>query len=102
VAGVLSGVITIISEITQSKKQLRKIDKQGVFLLFGYGKYHIVALIATMELPVLFKKLDEFSKDFENRFSKDLKTFQGNVSRFVPTKNLIKKYFKQKDEEVPD
>lgn len=102
VSGVLSGIITIISEITQSKKQLRKIDKEGVFLLFGYGRYHIVALIATMELPVLFKKLDEFSRDFENRFSKDLKTFQGNVSRFVPTKNLIKKYFKQKDEEVPD
>jgi len=96
VSGVLSGIITIISEITQSKKQLRKIDKQGVFLLFGYGKYHIVALVATMELPVLFKKIDEFSRDFENKFSKDLKTFQGNVSRFVPTKNLIKKYFKQK------
>ncbi|GAI01775.1 unnamed protein product, partial [marine sediment metagenome] len=70
--------------------------KQGVFLLFGYGKYHIVALVATMELPVLFKKIDEFSRDFENKFSKELKTFQGNVSRFVPTKNLIKKYFKQK------
>ena len=55
-----------------------------------------------MELPVLFKKIDEFSRDFENKFSNDLKTFQGNVARFFSTKNLIKKYFKQKDEEVPD
>jgi MFS family permease len=102
VSGVLSGVITIISEITQSKKQLRKIDKGGVFLLFGYGRYHIVALIATMELPVLFKKLDEFSREFENKFSKDLKGFQGNVNRFVPTKYLIKKYFSQKHVEVVD
>ncbi|MFX1346412.1 MAG: hypothetical protein ACFFAI_15045 [Promethearchaeota archaeon] len=99
VSGVLSGVITIISEITHSKKQLRKIDKEGVFLLFGYGRFHIVALIATMELPVLFKKLDEFSREFENKFSKDLKGFTGNVAHFFPTKSLIKKYFKQKEEE---
>jgi len=102
VSGVLSGVITIISEITHSKKQLRKIDKQGIFLLFGYGKYHIVALIATMELPVLFKKIDEFSRDFEHKFSKDLKTFKGNVNCFVPTKYLIKKYFSQKFVEFTD
>lgn len=96
VSGALSGVITIISEITQSKKQLRKIDKEGGFLLFGYGKYHVVALIASMELPVLFKKIDEFSREFENIFLKELRTFQGNVNRFVPTKYLIKKYFSQK------
>jgi len=93
VSGALTGIITIISEITHSKKQLRKIDKEGGFLLFGYGKYHIVALIATMELPVLFKKIDEFSREFENIFLKELRTFQGNVTRFVPTKYLIKKYF---------
>jgi hypothetical protein len=96
VSGALTGIITIISEITHSKKQLRKIDKEGGFLLFGYGKYHVVALIASMELPVLFKKIDEFSREFENIFLKELRTFQGNVNRFVPTKYLIKKYFSQK------
>jgi MFS family permease len=96
VSGALTGIITIINEITQSKKQLRKIDKEGGFLLFGYGKYHVVALIATMELPVLFKKIDEFSREFENIFMKELKSFQGNVHRFIPTKYLIKKYFSQK------
>ncbi|MBY8985437.1 MAG: hypothetical protein KGD65_10235 [Candidatus Lokiarchaeota archaeon] len=96
ISGALSGVITIISEITQSKKQLRKIDKEGGFLLFGYGKYHVVALIASMELPVLFKKIDEFSREFENIFLKELRAFQGNVNHFVPTKYLIKKYFSQK------
>ncbi|MFX1278471.1 MAG: hypothetical protein ACFFA3_03590 [Promethearchaeota archaeon] len=102
VSGVLSGVLTIISEITRSKKELRKIDKEGVFLLFGYGKYHIVALIATMELPVLFKKLDEFSREFENNFSKELKSFQGNVSHFTQAKYLIKKYFSERYSDVAD
>lgn len=99
ISGALSGILTIISEITHSKKQLRKIDKEGVNLLFTYGKYHITTLISVMELPVLFKKLDEFSKEFEHKFTKELKNFQGNVNRFISTKQIIKKYFRQKDKE---
>ncbi|MEE9379465.1 MAG: hypothetical protein V3V33_15675 [Candidatus Lokiarchaeia archaeon] len=96
VSGVLSGVISIISEITRSKKQLRKIDKEGANLIFTYGKYHITTLIASMELPVLFKKLDEFSREFEHTFDQDLKNFVGNVKTFDQTKFLIEKYFSQK------
>lgn len=96
VSSVLSGIISIISEITRSKRQLRQIQKEEVNLLFTYGKYHIVALMTSMELPVLFKKLDEFSREFERDFSKELKNFQGNVSEFDPTKFLVVKYFYQK------
>ncbi len=102
ISGVLSGVISIISEITHSKKQLRQIQKEEATLLFTYGKYHIIALIVSMELPVLFKKLDEFSREFEQKFSKDLKTFKGNVQRFEPTKFLVVKYFSQKYGEVAE
>ncbi len=96
ISGALTGVVAIISEITQSKKQLRKIDKEGYHLLFSFGKYHVVCLISTMDLPVLLKKLDEFSKDFEIKFGKELKNFVGNVSPFDSTKYLIDKYFNQK------
>jgi len=96
ISGALTGVVAIISEITQSKQQLRKIDKEGYHLLFSFGKYHIACLISNMDLPVLLKKLDEFSKDFEIKFGKDLKNFVGNVSPFDSTKYLIDKYFNQK------
>lgn len=96
VSGALSGIITIISEITHSKRQLRQIQKEEASLLFTYGKYHIVALITSMELPVLFKKIDEFSREFEQKFTKDLKNFQGNVQHFQPARFLILKYFSQK------
>lgn len=96
ISGALSGIITIISEITQSKQKLRKIDKEGNYLLFSYGKFHTAALITSMDLPVLFKKLDDFSREFEHEFSKELKSFQGNVRNFLQTKLLVKKYFKQK------
>ncbi|MFW9999099.1 MAG: hypothetical protein ACFE9Q_07010 [Candidatus Hodarchaeota archaeon] len=96
VSGALSGVITIISEITRSKKYIKKIDKEGNHLFFAFGKYHIAALIATTDLPVLFKKLDNFSQEFEHTFSKDLKKFQGNIQKFASTKYIIRKYFSQK------
>ncbi len=96
ISGALSGIITIISEITQSKKYIKKIDKEGNHLFFAFGKYHIAALIATTDLPVLFKKLDNFSQEFEQTFSKDLKNFQGNIQKFASTKYIIKKYFSQK------
>ncbi len=96
ISGALSGIITIISEITRSKKQLRQIQKEEATLLFTYGKFHIVALITSMELPVLFKKIDDFSREFEQKFSKELKNFQGNVQHFQPARFLIIKYFSQK------
>ena len=96
ISSVLSGIISIISEITRSKRQLRQIQKEEVNLLFTYGKYHIVALMTSMELPVLFKKLDEFSREFEHKYTKELKHFHGNVAQFNPTKFLVVKYFNQK------
>lgn len=99
IAGAFSGVITIISEITHTKRQIRQIQKEEATLIFTYGKFHIVALIASMDLPVLFKKIDEFSRDFEDKFSKELKNFKGNVSHFEPTKFLIIKYFSPKYDE---
>ncbi|MFW9874394.1 MAG: hypothetical protein ACFFG0_14910 [Candidatus Thorarchaeota archaeon] len=96
VSGTLSGIIAIITEITKSKKHLRKIDKENNYFYFSYGKHHIATLISTMELPVLLKKLDAFSGEFEQLFIEDLKNFGGNVSCFGPTKHIVKKYFKQK------
>ncbi len=96
ISGALSGIITIISEITRSKKHIKKIDKEGNHLFFAFGKYHIAALITTTDLPVLFKKLDNFSQEFGQIFSKDLKRFQGNVQKFASTKYIIRKYFSQK------
>ncbi len=86
----------MISEITKSKKHLRKIEKEGINLFFSYGKYHIAALISSMDLPILLKKLDDFSKEFEQKFEKELKNFKGYINPFKPTNDLVKKYFAQK------
>ncbi|MFX0025219.1 MAG: hypothetical protein ACFE8M_02300 [Candidatus Hermodarchaeota archaeon] len=96
VSSALTGVLSILSEITRSKKKLRRIEKDDDFLYFSYGKNHIATLISSMDLPVLTRKLDNFSKDFEDKFYEELKDFVGNMTPFESTKYLIKKNFTQK------
>lgn len=100
VSGAFTGIITILSEITKSSKHIKKIDKEGNHIYFAFGKYHIAALITTMDLPVLFKKLLAFSRAFEQNFSEETKNFKGNVRKFSSAKFLIKKYFSQKYAEL--
>ena len=93
IAGGFSGILSLISEITNERKNLRIIDKQGVKIYFSYGKSIIVALIATKSLPILFKKLDLFTKAFEKKFEKELALFRGKINPFRDASQLILKYF---------
>ncbi len=96
VTGGLTGILTLISEITnEKKKNLRIIDKAGIKIYFSYGKSVIVALISTKYLPVLFKKLEIFTKEFERQFYKELSNFKGKINPFFnKTDILITRYFK--------
>ena len=96
ITGGLTGILTLISEITNERKRnLRIIDKQRVKIYFSYGKNIIVSLISTKFLPVLFKKLEIFTKTFEREFEVDLLNFRGKINIFLDkTDKLVAKYFK--------
>lgn len=95
ITGGLTGVLHIVSEITNEKKNLRIIDKGTVKIFFSYGKYVNSALISTKFLPVLFKKLDMFTKAFEKQFERELVNFTGKIDPFLNnTDSLIMKYFR--------
>ncbi|MHA1272071.1 MAG: hypothetical protein ACTSQS_01415 [Promethearchaeota archaeon] len=95
ITGGLTGILTLISEITNEKKNLRIIDKERVKIYFSYGKNIIVALISTKYLPILFKKLEQFTKAFEKEFEAELNTFTGKINVFQErTEALVEKYFK--------
>lgn len=96
ISGALSGILTIVSEITKSKKQLRKIVKEGKYVYFSHGKNHVVSLISSMDLPILLKKLDKFSKEFEEKFDENINDFGVNMSVFKDGEFLVEKYFKEK------
>jgi len=95
ITGGLTGIMTLISEITNEKKNLRIIDKDRVKIYFSYGRSVIVALITTKFLPVLFKKMERFTKSFEKRFEDDLLHFRGKINVFLEkTDPLVIRYFK--------
>lgn len=95
VSGGLSGIVSLISEITESKKHLRVVDHEDKKLIFHYGKYAIFCLISTQYLNILVSKLKEFAMDFESTFSAALKNFKGGVSVFDDTGYIVTKHFKQ-------
>lgn len=95
ITGGLTGVLTLISEITNEKKNLRIIDKDKIKIYFSYGRNVIVALISTRYLPILFKKLDIFTKAFEKQFEDELENFTGKINTFLNgTERLVNRYFK--------
>lgn len=96
ISGALTGIVTILSEITRSSKHIKKIDKEGNHLFFAFGKYHIAALITTTDLPILYKKLDAFSRSFEQHFLEEVKNFKGNVQVFSSARYMVDRYFSQK------
>ncbi len=94
ITGGLTGVLELLTEITNEHKHLRIIDKEGIKIYFAYGKYVICALLSTKFLPILFKKLDMFTKDFENTFEQELLNFRGNTYPFLNgSEKLLLKYF---------
>jgi MFS family permease len=94
ITGGFTGIIGLISEITDQYKNLNIIDKEGVKIYFSYGKSVISALISTKDLPVLSKKLDIFTKSFEQQFAYELAHFTGKINPFSDAKKLIYRYFK--------
>ncbi len=94
ITGGFTGILALISEITNEKRNLNIIDKEGVKIYFSYGKSVIAALISTKYLPVLSKKLDIFTRSFEKRFDYELAHFTGKINPFHDAKKLIYRYFK--------
>jgi MFS family permease len=93
IAGGFAGILSLISEITNESKNLNIIDKEGVKIYFSYGKSVITALISTKYLPVLFKKLDIFTRSFEKQFEYELAHFTGKINPFAAANKLIDRYF---------
>ena len=94
ITGGFSGILSLISEITNEEKHLRIIDKEGVKIYFAYGKYVIIALVSTKNLPILSKKLELFVKAFEKKYEQELILFKGKINPFEDATELITKYFK--------
>ncbi|MFX0103109.1 MAG: hypothetical protein ACFFCS_26325, partial [Candidatus Hodarchaeota archaeon] len=93
VSGGLTGVITIVSEMTKSDKKLNTIQQEGRNVLLAYGDYCTVALIADEDLEILHDKIRRLRIEIESLFMDVLPGWDGDLGVFKPIKVLVDKTF---------
>jgi hypothetical protein len=89
----VSGVITIVKEMTSSKKHLKYVDQEDVKLIFEYGLYTTAALLAEEDLEIYHAKLKRFLDEFESEFIQYLINWTGSIQEFEPAMQIITRIF---------
>ena len=86
-------VENILNEL-KMKKNIEKLNYEGLNILLGYGKQTIGIILTNEPLQIISKKLKAFIKDFEQLFQNILlKWDKTNVEIFKPAYVLINRYF---------
>jgi MFS family permease len=93
VSGGLSGVQSILREISHSNRTIEVLDHGDKKLLFHEGKYTTAVLFTKMDLNVLREKLAQFVNLFEYYNQSELEHFFGNVSKLKQLDTLLKRFF---------
>jgi hypothetical protein len=93
VSGGLSGIQSMLKEISQSDKKIQVLDHGDTKLIFHHGVHSIAVLFVKRDLVVYREKLAQFHKSFEFHNEKILEKFTGNVSKLVKMDDLTKQFF---------
>jgi hypothetical protein len=97
-AGGLTSISQLVSELIKSEKQLDFVDHGDVKLLFDYGKYLINVLVVDEPLVILRTKLRKFTEQFELIYEDNLAAWNGDVDQFTLMDALIKSRFEEEGE----
>ncbi len=93
VAGLFSAITSFAKEAVRSEQLLKTIDHGDVVLTIEYQRHVFAAIFADSTSTELRKKLSEFLTDFENRYSKVLPTWLGDLDVFKKDIALIDQVF---------
>jgi MFS family permease len=94
VTGGLTGISSLIAEMTKRDGNLTAIRQQNANILFHTGRWVTVALLAENDLKILHSKIETITNEFEEFFEPYLVNFSGNVEVFAPTETLLRRVFK--------
>ncbi len=93
-AGGLTSISQIISDIIESDKHLDLVDHGDLKILFEFGEFLINILIADEDLEVLRSKLKRFTNQVEFIYGENLVKWDGDLTQFEFLDPLVKAYFK--------
>jgi hypothetical protein len=94
VAGGLSSISKIISDIIESDEHLDLVDHGDLKIMFEFGEFLINILIADEDLVVLRSKLRRFTNLIEFIYRENLANWYGDLTQFEFLDPLVKAYFK--------
>lgn len=88
VSGALTGISTLIKEITQTKTGVRKIDYGDGEIILEKGEKITIAAFTVSPTQEMINKITKFVKTFEESYKDVLENWDGDLSKF---KNLEEK-----------
>jgi hypothetical protein len=93
ISGMIAALTQFVRETTGSKKFLRTIDQEDKKVILFHGDYTTVALLAEKDLPIIHNRIRKFTLEFEGTFSKQIISFDGEITAFKHADVIINKYF---------
>ncbi|MHA1264970.1 MAG: hypothetical protein ACTSRS_07000 [Candidatus Helarchaeota archaeon] len=96
VSGGVTGILSLVKEMTSSKQNLKEIDHEDIKILFEYGQYITAALLAEEDLNIVRFKLRQFVDEFEKRFQQKFIEWTGSIDEFEPAVELVVQIFEQR------
>lgn len=93
IAGGLTSVTQVISNLIQSKEKLEIVDHGDKKIMFEYGDYTINVLIVDEILDILRIKLKNLTKDIETLYQNQLDSWDGDVDKFSLLKSITQQHF---------
>lgn len=93
VSGGISGLCTIVQELTMSESKLKVITQEKAIIILNHGSFVTSALIVSEDLKVLHRKLEIFTNEFEKFFGALFKSWVGDTSIFTPGQVIAERLF---------
>jgi len=88
ISGALTGISTLIKEITQARTGVKKIDYGDGEIILEKGKKITIAAFTVLPTQEMRKRITNFVKIFEELYKDVLENWDGDLSKF---KNLEEK-----------
>ncbi len=95
VAGSITGITSLLKEITQSDTRTKIIAQEDVNLLIEFGENVTCVAMSKVDLKTIRKRLNLLIADIEFLFKRVFPTWIGDTDVFQPIGQLVEKYFKK-------
>jgi len=93
VAGGLTGIASLIQELTQTQTRVKVIEQENMSILLEHGKFVSAALISEENLVTLRTKLIQSVRNIEDVYRTELENYQGKISGFNKIRDIVNSIF---------